>query len=135
ALRQQKFSTAASLLHLAMPDMAAAVDATVTGLVLGNYLFTDYKSDQTELVSLSELQLLAPARSQKAVIEKTLAAAQAVCNGGVLARNLVSEPGNVATPSYLAERALGLARQPGVSCQVLTRESLEALGMGGLLAV
>jgi leucyl aminopeptidase len=135
ALRQHKLPSATSLLHQALGADAAAVDAAVTGLVLGNYSFDDYKSDRTELVSLAELQILIPAKAGKNEVASAVVAAQAVCNGVILARNLVSEPGNVATPDYLAAQALELARLPGVSCQVFTKETLEQLGMGGLLAV
>jgi leucyl aminopeptidase len=135
ALRQHRLPSATSLLHQSLGEETAAVDAVVTGLVLGNYSFDDYKSDRTELVSLAELQILIPTKARKTEVEEVVASARAVCNGVRLARNLVSEPGNVATPDYLAAQALELARLPGVSCQVFTREILEQLAMGGLLAV
>src|SRR5213596_3905409 len=44
-------------------------------------------------------------------------------------------PGNVCTPSYLAERAKQLADQYGFTLTVLDRAKLEQEGMGALLAV
>ncbi len=51
------------------------------------------------------------------------------------ARLLANEPGNVLTPRELADRAVALTAEPGVSAEVLGPERIEALGMGLLLGV
>ncbi|HSJ16642.1 MAG TPA: M17 family metallopeptidase, partial [Solirubrobacterales bacterium] len=52
------------------------------------------------------------------------------------ARELQNLPGNVATPSHLAERAEEIAAgDERVSVEVMGRDEIERLGMGGLAAV
>jgi leucyl aminopeptidase len=52
-----------------------------------------------------------------------------------LSRDLGNLPGNICTPTYLAERAQALASELGFSCQVLDRPQLEELKMGSFLSV
>jgi leucyl aminopeptidase len=44
-------------------------------------------------------------------------------------------PGNICTPSYLAEQATTLAQQYKLKAEVLERANMEKLGMGSLLSV
>ncbi len=71
------------------------------------------------------------AAAQKDQLERGLVIGEAVN----AARLLANEPGNVLTPSELADRAVALTAEPGVSAEVLGPEQLEALGMGLLLGV
>src|SRR5881409_965243 len=59
----------------------------------------------------------------------------AVAAGHRLTRYLQMLPGNVCTPSYLAERAKQLADQYGFTLTVFDRAKLQQEGMGALLAV
>ena len=59
----------------------------------------------------------------------------AVTAGHRLARYLQMQPGNVCTPSYLAERAQQLANKYGFTLTVLDRAAMRKEGMGALLAV
>src|SRR6266545_2038888 len=60
---------------------------------------------------------------------------EAVAAGHRLARYLQMQPGNVCTPSYLADRAAALAAAHGFGLTVLDRAALSKEGMGALLAV
>ncbi|WP_339061255.1 leucyl aminopeptidase [Tepidibacillus marianensis] len=55
--------------------------------------------------------------------------------GTNVARDLVNTPGNLMTPTNMAEKAVEIARRYGMEYEVLVREDMERLGMGGLLAV
>ena len=69
-------------------------------------------------------------------VRRALAEAAAIVAGKRLARDLGNRPGNVCTPSHLAECALGLAEEhDGLSAKVLEEEEMRDLGMGALLAV
>ena len=59
------------------------------------------------------------------------AVGEAVC----LARDLGNQPGNVATPTYLADTARRIADEGGLALRVLEEEDMLRLGMGGLLGV
>jgi leucyl aminopeptidase len=58
-----------------------------------------------------------------------------VARADTLARDLGNQPGNVATPTYLAETAERMGRERGLKVTVLGRAELEEEGMGALLAV
>lgn len=67
----------------------------------------------------------------------THAAAQgmAIARGQTLARDLGNLPGNVCTPTYLAQTAQAMAQRFTMRIDVLEREDMEKLGMGALLSV
>ncbi|HEX4894864.1 MAG TPA: leucyl aminopeptidase [Solimonas sp.] len=76
-----------------------------------------------------------PRRSDLPAGERGLAEALATAKGVALAKNLGNLPGNLCTPTYLAEQAQKLAKQYPVKTKVLERADMEKLGMGALLSV
>ena len=67
---------------------------------------------------------------------RAVAEAAAITVGKNLARDLGNRPGNVCTPSHLAECAQALAEEyEAVSTEVLDETAMRELGMGALLAV
>lgn len=69
-------------------------------------------------------------------VEAQLAFGQAVAKGMALAKKLGDLPGNVATPSYLADEADKLATlSDKMSCSILDEDKMEELGMGSFLSV
>jgi leucyl aminopeptidase len=113
-------------------DPAAAVEALVTGTILACYRFDRFKgSEDDDSPRLESLVVLAPA--ELAGSAETARVYAAAANR---ARDLQSTPANVATPTFLAERAEEIAAgAESLSVEVLGRSELEAKGMGGLLAV
>ncbi len=67
--------------------------------------------------------------------EGSIQTAQAVCDGVILARELVSAPANIVTPEVLAQTALDIAAAHGLEVEILEREQCQALGMGAYLGV
>ncbi len=76
-----------------------------------------------------------PRRSDLPAGERGLAEASAISKGVTLAKNLGNLPGNICTPTYLAEQAKALASGPGIKTKVLDQADMEKLGMGALLSV
>jgi leucyl aminopeptidase len=115
-------------------DAEAAVAALVTGTVLAAYRFDRFKSksgDGDDAPRLESLTLLAPAELTAAAAAATVAA-----EAQNRARDLQLTPANVATPTFLAERAEEIAAgSEAIAIEVLGRAELERKGMGGLLAV
>jgi len=113
-------------------DTSRLVHAITEGTILGDYRFDDYKTKKKESVNIEQLQLYtAEGEIQNDVIDRAVAFAE----GTKLARDLVNIPGNLLTPTKLAERAKGIAQTYGMECTVLEKEEMEQLGMGALLAV
>ena len=125
----------ASSLAWAVPefdDSAAAAEALVAGTILASYRFTRFKSgDGDDSPRLEALTLVGPAELGSAA-EVARVAAEAQNR----ARDLQNTPANVATPTYLAERAEEIAAaSEALSTETLGRAEIEAKGMGGILAV
>jgi leucyl aminopeptidase len=101
------------------------------------YRFDECKSKpdapRRPLKSLGVL-LADPADKEQASLGLTHGIAMAA--GVDLAKDLGNLPGNVCTPTYLAEQALGLGKELSkLKVKVLEEKDMEKLGMGALLSV
>ncbi|GGY19186.1 leucyl aminopeptidase [Paludibacterium paludis] len=100
------------------------------------YRFDRFKTRSDEPVKEPrKLTLAVPRRSDLGDGERGLARGLAIANGMKLAKDLGNLPGNVCTPSYLADEARKLAESLGGEAEILGREDIEALGMGSFLSV
>ena len=112
-----------------------AAQAAVEGLLLGGYRFDRHRSEPDARFEPTDLVLVMPnrrgSRDLTAAMERGVHTARATA----LARDLVNEPPNIATPSYMLEAARTLASTQGLDIEVLGREEMERRGMGCLLAV
>ncbi|MBV8046338.1 MAG: leucyl aminopeptidase [Paludibacterium sp.] len=100
------------------------------------YRFDRFKSKVDDpLRGPRKLTLAVPRRSDLADGEKGLARGLAIGAGMALAKDLGNLPGNVCTPSYLAEEARNMAQSLGAEAEILDRAAIEALGMGSFLSV
>jgi leucyl aminopeptidase len=115
-------------------DVEALAEGLVTGTILGSYRFDRFKSmdpDDPSPPTLDSLTLLAPESAAVAA-----EAARICAEAQNRARDLQGLPSNIATPSYLAERATEIAAgHEALSVEVLGREQIAAKKMGGLVAV
>ena len=105
-----------------------ALDAT--------YRFDQFKSKKEEVRRpLRKLTLGVERRSELALAEEALKQGIAIAEGMALAKDLGNLPPNVCNPTYLADRAQGMAGELGLECEVLERADMEKLGMHSLLSV
>jgi leucyl aminopeptidase len=114
-------------------DAAAAAEAIVTGTVLGSYRYDRFRAADPDepATAIESLTLVGPAEAAAAA-----AAAAIVAAATNRARDLQSTPANFATPAHLGERAEEIAAaHDSVTAEVLGRDAIEELGMGGLVAV
>ena len=73
--------------------------------------------------------------ARDASAEKGLVQGSAIANGVELAKRLGNLPGNICTPSFLADQARKLGRSHKLGVEVLDRKKLEGLKMGSFLSV
>jgi leucyl aminopeptidase len=110
--------------------------AAVEGAAHGAWAFTELKKAAPDEPK-PEVEGVTLVCDQKEM--KEVAAGQrvgdAVAAGQRLTRHLQMLPGNVCTPTYLAERAKQLADQHGFTLTVFDRAKLQQEAMGALLAV
>ena len=99
------------------------------------YDFQDYKSKPKNAITLSDLTLCSSNASDHAT-EIALAQGVAIAKGMKLTRDLANHPGNVCTPSFLAETAETLANDfDTIQLNVLEESDMQELGMGSFLSV
>lgn len=135
AVRAAGLSAAATVLHLASEEVEGAFAAVVEGFILGGYSFARYRKNAKDETPLEEVAFLIPDASELTAYERLCEQARIVCESVIFARDLVSQPANVANPMYLAEEAQDMAGACGVTCTVMEREEMERLGMDAILAV
>ena len=68
-------------------------------------------------------------------MRKGIQEARAIAHGMSLAKDLGNLPGNICTPSYLANQAKKLGKSHKLKVNVLDEAKMKALGMGALLSV
>ena len=112
--------------------MRQAVEMTEAAL----YRFDRLKSKpDNHRRALKRVVLAVPKRSDLGTGEQAIREAQAVAAGMRLARDLGNLPGNICTPTYLAEQATELGKQRGLKVTVFDEPQMRELGMGALLSV
>jgi leucyl aminopeptidase len=108
--------------------------AVVEGALLGAYRFEKYLKDKNGKV-VRALTVLEPDPRAAAVaregVRRGLIWAEATC----LTRDLVNEPANVVTPTFLARRATEIAREGGIKLRVIERAECAKMGMGAYVGV
>ncbi|HVH11703.1 MAG TPA: leucyl aminopeptidase [Longimicrobium sp.] len=141
AAKQAGTSRVASL-AFAVPVSALApgeaARAVAEGLVLGAYDFRELKSAAPAApapVALDAAILLVGEGTDEGAAAEGARVGEIIARAENLARDLGNRPGNVATPTYLAETAERIGREHGLKVTVLGPAELEAEGMHALLAV
>lgn len=114
-----------------------AITETVVSAEAGLYQFNDTKSEVRKIQRpLKRLALLLHDRRHLKVAQKTLSQARAIASGIELSKNLANLPGNICTPSYLADQARKLGRdEDRLKVRILDEKQMTKLGMGALLSV
>ena len=102
--------------------------AVTEGLILGSYQFNEFRTTDEDPFEMETATVVGG--NQKAV-KKGVAIANGVC----LARDLDNRPGNVATPTHLAENAQAIGKSGGMKVTVFEREKFTKMGMGALAGV
>jgi leucyl aminopeptidase len=115
-------------------DAAAPfVGKAVEGAVLGSYSFDRYKREKADFdkIKVQLVALKAHQQSNKHYLERYTTVSQAANE----ARDMINEPGSVATPEYLAEAARQIAKETDLDLKIWDEKKLEKDGYNGLLQV
>ncbi len=117
-------------------DDEAAAQAAAEGLGLAAWRFTELKNDkegEDEPVTVTAGDVLGTG-DPDAMARGTLTGA-AIARGANLTRTLQARPGNVATPTHLAEEARRIAGSVGLDVTIFDEERMTKEGMHALLSV
>ncbi|MBL8397227.1 MAG: leucyl aminopeptidase [Candidatus Accumulibacter sp.] len=100
------------------------------------YRFDQFKSKKDKVRRpLRKLTFVVDRRNELAIAEEALGQGQAIAEGMTLAKDLANLPGNICTPTYLAETAQKMAAEHKFEIEILDHEAMNNLGMQALLAV
>ena len=110
------------------------VSGVVEGVLLGTYKFDRYLNEDAKKAHPAEEVTIAT-DLPPAAVKEGIKIGSATSEATILARDLVTEPAGVMTPTEMAKRASAVARAKGISIKILEKKDLERLGMGAFLAV
>ena len=116
-------------------DIAWKIEQTILAAQAQHYLVGKLKSKPEKQPKLLKKLTLIVSAAEAKIAEVALAQAQAIAAGVELAKDLGNLPGNICTPTYLAEQAENLCKEFPLKCEVLERKDMEKLGMGSFLSV
>ncbi len=109
--------------------------AVVEGFNLGSYFFDKYKSGNDRHIKPKALTVLFADQKQATDAKTGARKGLIVSDLQNYCRDLAGSPGNVVTPTYLANEARRLSRRFKLRVQVMGRPQIEKLKMGAFLAV
>ena len=129
--KQEKSKTLGISLPVFNNDPALTAQVITEGIILTLHQDHRFKSEPDPNGNKLEQVDLLGFGGQDAAITK----ATAICEGVILARELVAAPANVVTPVSMAKTAEEIASLYGLSLEILEQSDCEKLGMGAFLGV
>lgn len=138
ALRNAGAKKIATVVHgagLGDLDVERAAQANVEGIILGLWQFRKYFTNNEEVKAIDEVVLLDRDPTKLKAMKAGAARGEIIANATNLARDLTNEPGNVVTPTYLANVAKEIAKKYDLEFEVIDRDKAKKLGMGAFLGV
>jgi leucyl aminopeptidase len=135
AARQRRIARIAFVHRLPVPA-ADAAQVITEGLTLSLFSGDRYKSQDKSGPAPERMQVVVPdGGASIAALERAIDRGRVLGESSNLARDLCNEPANILTPSVFAERGAAIARDAGLSVEVLDEDEIERLQMGLLLGV
>jgi leucyl aminopeptidase len=116
------------------PAAGPRAQAVTEGAVLAAYRFDRYLKEKDKRV-VGSVAVVEPDRRQAQAAREGVRRGEVLARATCFTRDLVNEPANVVTPTYLAERAEEIAKTGRLTLNVLDREECRRLGMGAYLGV
>ncbi|MEW6127874.1 MAG: leucyl aminopeptidase [Acidobacteriota bacterium] len=136
AVRKLSGNNFASLAFLltAHLENETRVQALAEGVMLGAIKGNLYHTDNDDSQRLSHLEFICESADAGQFIQ-AIETAKVMAEAVNFARHLTYEPGNVITPTRLAEHAAEMAAREGLACTLIDESEMKELGMGALLGV
>jgi leucyl aminopeptidase len=113
----------------------AAAQAVAEGALTADFESDKYKTDKKDAKSVDSIILTGLPDQDRAAAEKALARGRVIADAQNFARDLVNEPSNILTPKVLGEKAAAMAKEAGLSVEILDEKRIADLKMGALLSV
>jgi leucyl aminopeptidase len=111
------------------------LSATIEGLILGAYRFSDFRSSKTAPRDAGLREITVLAADTKAKTKAAAERATAIATAVATARDLVNTPPSHLYPAEFAKRAKALGEATGLEVEVLDDKALAKEGYGGVIGV
>lgn len=106
----------------------------VVGVVTSQFELDKYKTKDKNSKAITGFSVHISDASA-ADLKKGVARGLAVGDSMNFTRDLANEPPNILTPTEMANRAMKMAKEVGLKCEILDEAKMKKLGMGSLLSV
>src|SRR5271156_5558223 len=137
ALRNLKTRGAHSIAFVVRENDATEdfAQAIVEGAIAADFESDKYKTDKKNDKFIDSVVVAGFSDAERAAGEKGFARGRVIADAQNFARDLINEPSNKLTPRILAEKAEAMAKQAGLSVEILDEKKIADLKMGALLSV
>jgi leucyl aminopeptidase len=105
------------------------------GALLSNFESDKYKTDKKNDKNVETVLVAGYSASERSAGDKGLSKGRIIADAQNFTRDLVNEPSNKLTPRILAEKAEAMAKEAGLSVEILDEKKIADLKMGALLSV
>jgi len=116
-------------------EVEKASQAITEGTILGLYRFRKHMAKDDEDRDINEFVIIQRDKDTIEQVQRGVSVGKIMAEATSLARDMVNEPANKMTPTDMASIAKAIADEYGLDIEVVEREEMERLGMGGLLGV
>ena len=116
---------------------ATAVQAVVEAVIFSSYQFHKYKSSPPSETGMIEEVILSVTPSRLSSAEEGIRIGQVFAEAVIFARDLVNNPSQLTTPTYLAKVAEDIAKssKDEIKVKILDEKEIAKLGMNAFLGV
>src|SRR5437667_3758313 len=112
-----------------------SAQAVAEGALTANFETDKYKTDRKNDKNVDTVLVAGFSDAERAAGEKGLSKGRIIADAQNFARDLINEPSNKLTPRILAEKAEAMAKEAGLTVQILDEKKIADLKIGALLSV
>src|ERR1700686_4618619 len=109
--------------------------AIAEGALAANFETDKYKTDKKNDKNIETVLVAGFSEAKRAAGDRGLSKGRNIADAQNFPRDLVNEPSNKLTPRILAEKAEAMAKEAGLSVEILDEKKIADLKMGALLSV
>ena len=115
-------------------DIEKIAQTVVVGAIMGLFELDKYRTKDKELREIDAVTVIVENADEKA-LNRGAERGRIIGESINFTRDLANEPGAYMTPTIMADRAKKVAKEFGLSVDILDQKQMEKLGMGSLLGV
>jgi leucyl aminopeptidase len=135
SLKLKEFSTSLDFIYTDKP-LDQIIHAVVEGVFLGLYQFTPFKTvDRDKITEIKEFILVEEKDETYKSILPAAKEAEIIVNAVYFTRDMVSHPGNMMTPTDMANEARKVSMRKNVKLTIFDEAKIKKLGMNALAGV